>query len=74
MYIFKLVNIMFFIKSHKAPTSNFNIIDYVTFSSSTTQSSFGLKLIHNFSSNNKVRNFYMELFPYYRFTSIYQQY
>ena len=58
MYIFELVDIMFFIKSLKAPTSNFNITDYVTFSSSTTRSSSGLKLIHNFSSNNKVRNFY----------------
>ena len=58
MYIFELVDVMFFIKSLKAPTSNFNITDYVTFSSSTTRSSSGLKLIHNFSSNNKVRNFY----------------
>ena len=58
MYSFELVDIMFFIKSLKAPTSNFNITDYVTFSSSTTRSSSGLKLIHNFSSNNKVRNFY----------------
>ena len=58
MYIFELMDIMFFIISLKAPTSNFNITDYVTFSSSTTRSSSGLKLIHNFSSNNKVRNLY----------------
>ena len=41
MYIFELVDIMFFIKSLKAPTSNFNITDCVTFSSSTTRLSSG---------------------------------
>ena len=58
MYIFELANIMYFIKSLKTPTCNFNIVDYVTFSSSTIRSSSGSKLIHNFSSNNKVRSFY----------------
>ena len=63
MYIFELVDIMFFIKSLKAPTSNFNITDYVTFSRCTTRSSFGLKLIHNFTSNNKMRSFYFNRLP-----------
>ena len=58
MYIFELADIMFFIKSLKIPTSNCNIVDYVTFSSSTTNSSYGSKLIHKFLSTNKVRSFY----------------
>ena len=30
MHIFEIADTMFFIKSLKSPTSNFNIIDYVT--------------------------------------------
>ena len=62
MYIFELVDIMFFIKSLNNRTSNFNTVDYVTFSSSTASSSSESKLIHNFSSNNKIRSFYFNRF------------
>ena len=55
MYIFEIADIMFFIKNLKPPTSNFNIIDYVT---QLGLASSGSELIYNFC-HNKIRSFYL---------------
>ena len=57
MYIFELADIMFFIKSLKTPTSNFNIISYLYVYSAAAQlgpSSSGFKSIHNFHQTIKL--------------------
>jgi len=46
MYIYELNDLMFFIKSLKFPTVNFNINQYISFASSNTRSSDHLKLVH----------------------------
>ena len=55
MYVFEITDIIFLVKSFKFPSASFNINNYVSFS--TTRSS-GVKLIHNSSSTNKLRNHY----------------
>lgn len=45
------------LKSIKSPSQLFNILDYISFSSSSTRS-FGIKLQHQFSHNNKVCHFF----------------
>ena len=62
MCIFELADIIFFIKSPKTPTSNFNISDYVSFCHGTTRSSSGFKLIHHHSPTNKA-SFYFNRLP-----------
>ena len=57
MYILKISDIMFLIKSLKFPSASFDIKHYISFSSSSTRSS-GTKLIHISSSTNKHRNQY----------------
>ena len=56
MYIFKLSDIMFFIKSIKCPTNSFNIFNFMSFFNSPR--SRGLKLLHNPSNTNKQQHFY----------------
>ena len=53
MCIFELADIIFFVKSLKTPTSNFNVVIYVKFSRGTTRSYSGFKLIHNFHQTLK---------------------
>ena len=50
MYIFELLDILFFIKSFKSPNSSFNISHYITFNNTSTRSG-GKKLIHTTSNN-----------------------
>ena len=57
MYIFEISDIMFLVKSLKFPSTNFNINNYISFSTSSTRSS-GTKLIHNISFTNQHRNYY----------------
>ena len=45
MYIYELLDILFFIKSYKSPINSFNIFQYVTFNNSFTRSR-DKKLIH----------------------------
>ena len=54
MYIYELLDILFFIKSYKSPINSFNIFQYVTFNNSFTRSR-DKKLIH-IASNNLVNS------------------
>ena len=56
MYIFEITDIIFLAKSFSS--KSFNINNYGSFSTGTTTSSSGVKLIHNSSSTNKQRNHY----------------
>ena len=58
MYQFDYYDILFFVKHIKHPTDNFNILNYVSFSHSSTRSSFHNKLQHKYSSSNFLRNSY----------------
>ena len=59
----ELADIIFFVKSIKAPTDHFNIFDFVQFSSLHTRSSSNLKLKHSLSSNKFERNSYFNRIP-----------
>ena len=63
MYILDLSDILFFIKSIKQPSDNFNILHHVSFSKSNTRSSSHNKLNHTYSHNNKIRNSYFVRLP-----------
>ena len=63
MYIYKLNDIMFFIKSLKSPTDGFKITDYLSFSSDTTRSATISKLGHKSSRLNTNRHFYFNRIP-----------
>ena len=58
MYTYKLHDLMFFIKSLKSPTDNFNINHHITFASSTTRSGTHQKLIHPRKSTATQHHFY----------------
>ena len=62
MMSFEVNNITFFITSVKMPTSNFNILQYVSFSSTTT-CSCGIRLRHQLSHYNSSRHFYFTRLP-----------
>ena len=57
MYVFKIYDIMFLIKSLKFPTDSFNINHFISFSTSSTRSC-GVKLQHNTAFTNKQLHFY----------------
>ena len=63
MYQFDYYDILFFVKHIKHPTDSFNILNYVSFSHSSTRSSFHNKLQHKYSSNNFLRNSYFCRLP-----------
>ena len=63
MYFLELSDIMFFVNSVKYPSSNFNILDFVSFSSAPTRSSTFNKLCHTKSSTNMSSNFYFNRLP-----------
>jgi hypothetical protein len=58
MYWFELNDLMFLIKSLKSPPDNFNIFEYIKFSSSNTRSASSSKLTHNFCHTTTYRHFY----------------
>ena len=58
MYQYKLNDLLFFIKSYKAPSAHFDIRQFVQFKSSSTRSSSAGKLVHQTSSTNTNRHFY----------------
>ena len=47
MYIYELNDIIFFIKSHKQPSSHFNINEYIKFSTPSTRSDSSDKMVHH---------------------------
>ena len=61
--IFELNDIMFFIRSIKNPTASFNVLDYVSFCSSSTRSSSHRKLIQQRARSNKHRHHYFLRLP-----------
>ena len=63
MYLLDLSDVLFFIKSIKLPSDNFNILHFVSFSSSNTRSSSHNKLNHKYSRSNKIRNSYFVRLP-----------
>ena len=67
MYIYELLDILFFIKSYKSPINSFNIFQYVTFTNSFTRSR-DKKLIH-IASNNLVNSnsYFVEFLDFARF-------
>ena len=62
MYFLELSDIMFFVNSVKYPSSNFNILDFVSFSSASTRSSTFNKLCHT-KSSNMLSNFHFNRLP-----------
>ena len=58
MYFLELNDILFLVKSLMSPTPAFNILNYVTFNTSTTRSGTFNKLIHNFTSTSHAHHFY----------------
>ena len=63
MYIFELTDIMFAIKSFKAPSSNFDITKYLSFTAGSTRSAAQGKLKHTSMPNNKARHSYFNRLP-----------
>ena len=63
MYFLEIQDIMFVIKSLKFPTNNFNIRDYISFSTTNTRSSSGHKLLHMHHSSNTNRHFFFHRIP-----------
>ena len=62
MYAYELSDILFFIKSVKSPNNSFDIMNYVSFSRSTTRSS-GTKLCHRVTDNCISSNSYFYKIP-----------
>ena len=63
MYLFELQDILFTVKSLKYPTKGFNILRYISFSSSYTRSSSSLKRKHPSHSNNSIRHLFFHRLP-----------
>ena len=61
--VLELNDIIFFLKSLQSPSASFNILDYVSFSTSSTRSASMLKLMHSFSANNSSFHFYFNRLP-----------
>ena len=58
MYLFKLYDIIFVIKSLKNPTISFNIYNYIQFHSSSSRLSHASKLIHHRFTNLATHHFF----------------
>ena len=56
-------DIIFFLKSLRTPSPTFNILDYVSFCNSSTQSSSSHKLRHSCSSTTLSSHFYFSRLP-----------
>ena len=63
MYTFELADIVFAIKSLKAPSRNFNISKFLSFTIGNTRSAAQRKLKHVIVTNNKVKHFYFNRLP-----------
>ena len=62
MMVYEVNDLSFCLKSLQSPSLSFNILDYISFSSSSTRS-FGKKLRHHFPHTNKSRHFYFSRLP-----------
>ena len=63
MYFFEMNDIFLFVTCLKDPTSNFNILNYVTFNQNSTRSGSSNKLKHTSSPSSTIRSFYFNRFP-----------
>ena len=63
MYRLELADIMFFLTSLQHPTSQFNIMNHFSFSSSNTRFSSRGKLSHKFSSSSSSHHSFFTRFP-----------
>ena len=63
MMVFEMMDIQFFVSCLKHPSSHFNILQYVTFTTSSTRSSGCGKLEHYLPKTNKERHFYFHRLP-----------
>ena len=63
MMFFEMMDILFFVSCLKHPSSHFNILNYVTFTNTSTRSSCCSKLMHHLSKTNKERHFYFHCLP-----------
>ena len=63
MMQFELNDIMFLVTSIQNPSTSFNILQYITFSTSSTRASVNCKLLHHAARTNKTRHFYLHRVP-----------
>ena len=63
MYILDLSDILFFVKSIKQPSDNFNILHYVSFSHGNTRCSSNNKLCDVYTPNNTICSSQFVRFP-----------
>ena len=63
MMTYKINDLVFFLKCLRSPTESLNILNFITFSSSSTRSSFNSKLIYSHSNNNTSRHFFFNHLP-----------
>ena len=59
----EIADVIFFISSIKLPNDHFNILQHVTFTSTTTRSSSSGKLVHNICHSNRDKHFYFNRLP-----------
>ena len=59
----EIADVIFFISSIKLPNDSFNILQHVTFASTTTRSSSSGKLVHNICHSNRDKHFYFNRLP-----------
>ena len=63
MMVFEMMDILFFVSCLKYPSSHFNILQFVTFITSSTRSSGCGKLEHYLPKTNRERHFYFHWLP-----------
>ena len=63
MMVFEMMDILFFVSCLKYPSSHFNILQFVTFTTSSTRSSGCGTLEHYLPKTNRERHFYFHRLP-----------
>ena len=63
MMSYELADLSFFLKSFHSPTSNFNIMKFVSFRSGVTRSSSSMKMRIPLNPSNRSRHFYFSRLP-----------
>ena len=62
-YVLELRDVMFCVQSLKSPTRDFDIMNFVSFSSGDTRSSAAGKMRHASCNTNSVKHFYFHRLP-----------
>ena len=63
MFVLELRDVMFCVQSLKSPTRDFDIMNFVSFSSGDTRSSAAGKMRHTSCNTNSVKHFYFHRLP-----------